>query len=169
MSDCVVSQSGVIVCKRPEAHPLLKGTDTKHTDFLKKAAECYSGGIPKGLPRICSENSEDACTWHYFSPLLHDEAERTRVLTQLLRDAFVDTIPTQVLEAVPSAELQFWPKLRPPPSRPQREGPSEPDVLIKLGREALVLLEAKYRSKVSERTSYDSERDQVIRLLDVGS
>ena len=73
------------------------------------------------------------------------------------------------MDAIPSAELTLWPKLPPPPSRPQREGSSEPDVLIDLGDQGLILVEAKYRSDVSERTTYDETRDQVIRLIDVGS
>ena len=32
-----------------------------------------------------------------------------------------------------------------------------------------MLVEAKYKSDISERTTYDDERDQVIRLIDVGS
>ena len=65
----VVTESGVVVWKTPEAHPLLKHTDTCHPDFLRKAEELFSKGKAKGLPRICSQNSEDACTWYYFSPL----------------------------------------------------------------------------------------------------
>ena len=42
-------------------------------------------------------------------------------------------------------------------------------MVVKIGREALLLVEAKYRSDVSERTTYDGQRDQVIRLIDVGS
>ena len=40
--------------------------------------------------------------------------------------------------------------------------------MITLGR-ALVLIEAKYKSGVSIKTTYDDMRDQVIRLIDVGS
>ena len=69
MGDFVVSESGVIVWKTPEAHPLLKDTGTCHPDFRRKAEELFSKGKVRGLPRICSQNSEDACTWHYFSPL----------------------------------------------------------------------------------------------------
>ena len=168
-SDYIVTASGVIVWKTPEVHPLLKHTDTSHPDFLGKADELFSKGKAKGLPRICSENSEDACTWHYWSPLLHDEQKKTLVLTRLLREALPKDVSSQIFEAVPSAEVQFWPKLNPPASRSQKEGPSEPDVMIILGRRAMVLVEAKYQSPVSESTKYDRERDQVIRLLDVGS
>ena len=78
-------------------------------------------------------------------------------------------MPCNVIEAVQCAKLQFWPELPPPSSRPHKEGLSEPDVLIKVGQQAVVLVEAKYKSDVSESTTYDSERDQVIRLIDVGS
>ena len=169
MADHVVTSSGVRVWKTPEAHPLLRHTDTTHPWFLDKLAEKYSRGRAGGLPRILSENSEDARTWYYFSPLLSDREGRIKVLDRLIRQSFPDAVSTQVLDAIPSAEVALWPKLSPPPSRPQREGPSEPDVLTRLGEVGLVLVEAKYRSDVSERTTYDDTRDQVIRLMDVGS
>ena len=165
----VVSASGVTVWKTPEEHPLLRHTDTTHPDFLRKASEAFDRGIQRDLPKMCSENSEDARTWYYFSPLLSDESRRSQALTRMLRDAFAGAVPPSVIAAVQSAELRFWPKLGPPPSRPRREGPSEPDMLIEVGRQALVLVEAKYKSPVSESTKYDKARDQVIRLLDVGS
>ena len=169
MNDYVVSDSGVKVWKSPDVHSLLQHTDTMHPSFLDKLTETYSRGKVRGLPRILSENSEDARTWHYFSPLLRDGAERTQILERLLTQSFPEAISPQLLDAIPSAELIFWPKLSPPPSRPQKEGASEPDILIRLGNQGLVLVEAKYRSDVSERTTYDETRDQVIRLIDVGS
>ena len=169
MSDYVISDSGVKVWKTPDSHPLLKHTDTTHPAFLDKLAETYSRGKVRGLPRILSENSEDARTWYYFSQLLHDNMDRARVLENLIRGSFPESISPQVLEAIQFAELIFWPKLYPPPSRPKREGPSEPDILVKLGQQAVVLVEAKCRSGVSEKTTYDKTRDQVIRLIDVGS
>ena len=169
MDDYVVSDSGVKVWTTPEAHPLLRQTDTTHPSFLDKLAETYSRGRVSGLPRILSENSEDACTWYCFSPLLSGGAHKNQVLEELLRRSFPEAASSQVLDAIPFAELIFWPKLSPPPSRPQREGDSEPDVLIRLGGQGLVLVEAKYRSGVRERTTHDKTRDQVIRLIDVGS
>ena len=156
MDGYVLSDSGVKVWTAPEAHPLLRHTDTAHPAFREKLAETYSRGKVKGLPRVLSENSEDACTWYYFSPLLHDESGKARVLTNLLTQSFPDDVLSQVLKAAPKAEVEFWPKLLPPPCRPQKEGPSEPDVVVKIGREALLLVEAKYRSDVSERTTYDA-------------
>ncbi len=121
------------------------------------------------MPRILSENSEDARTWHYFSPLLRDGADRNQVLERLIRQSFPEAVSAQVLDAIPSAEVIFWPKLSPPPGRPQKEGASEPDILIRLGNQGLMLVEAKYRSDVSERTTHDETRDQVIRLIDIGA
>lgn len=169
MDDYIFSDSGVKVWTTPDAHPLLRHTDTTHPSFLDKLAETYSRGKVRGLPRILSENSEDARTWHYFSPLLRDGAERTRVLEGLLTHSFPEAVSPHLLDAIPSAELILWQNLSPPPTRPQREGASEPDVLIRLGNQGLVLVEAKYRSDVSERTTYDETRDQVIRLIDIGS
>ncbi len=169
MDDYVVSNSGVRVWKTPENHPLLRDTDTTHPSLLAKLTDKYSQGKVRGLPRILSENSEDARTWYYFSPLIHDNAMKTEVLERLMRQAFSGGVSPQVLEAIPFADVICWPKLSPPPSRPIREGPSEPDVLIRLGDQGLALVEAKYGSPVSEQTKYDQTRDQIIRLIDVGS
>ena len=169
MSEFVVTASGVRVWRSPEDHPLLKQTDTSHPALRGKLAETFPPRTAEGLPKILSENSEDARTWYYFSPLLNDEPQRSRVLTHLLRQAFAAALPPHVFKAIPSARLEFWPKLPPPPSRPQREGASEPDLLIRLGESALVVVEAKCQSGVSEFTTFDRDRDQVIRLIDAGS
>ena len=169
MGDYVISNSGVKVWKTPESHPLLKYTDTSHPAFKDKLSETYSRGLVKRLPRICSVNSEDARTWHYFSPLLSDTQRKVEELTSLLRQGFPETLSDQAMDIVSGAELEFWKKINPPPSRPTKEGPSEPDILIAMRKHAIVLVEAKYLSDVSEKTTYDKARDQVIRLIDVGS
>lgn len=171
MDDYILSDSGVKVWKTPKSHPLLKHTDTTHPALLGKLQETYFRGKVKGLPKICSINSEDAQTWYHFSPLLSDSQKRARKLTDLLRQSFPETLPGHALEATTHAELSFWHGIAPPPSRLEfkRERPSEPDVLIKLPQLAIVLVEAKYRSDVCERTKHDETRDQVIRLIDVGS
>ena len=92
MDDYIVSDSGVKVWRTPDARPLLRHTDTTHPWFLDKLAETYSRGKVRGLPRILSENSEDARTWHYFSPLLRDGEERTQVLERLLTQEEVNDI-----------------------------------------------------------------------------
>lgn len=169
MSEFVLSSSRIRVWRRPEDHPLLRQTDTAHPAFQGKLSERFPPSIAEGLPKVLSENSEDARTWHYFSPLLRDEPQRSRVLTQLIRQSFFGAAPPQVFKDIPAAKLEFWPKLPPPPSRPQAEGDSEPDVMITLGKSAVILVEAKCHSGVSEFTKFDRKRDQVIRLIDVGS
>jgi hypothetical protein len=171
MSDYIISDSGVRVWKNPESHPLLKHTDTTHPAFLDKLAEIYSKGKVKGLPRICSMNSEDARTWHYFSPLLFDIQKKTLILTRLLSQAFPEAFHFSALDNILCPDLKLWQRIYPPPSRLEfiKEGPSEPDLLIELTQRAVVLVEAKYSSGVSEKTTHDKVRDQVIRLIDVGS
>ena len=88
MDDFVVSDSGVKVWTTPEAHPLLRHTDTTHPSLLEKLYETYPTGRARGLPKILSENSEDARTWFYFSSLLRDCAARNRVLGRLVRQSF---------------------------------------------------------------------------------
>ncbi|MCY4082889.1 MAG: hypothetical protein OXF54_21785 [Caldilineaceae bacterium] len=169
MSEFVVSSSKTRVWRRPEDHPLLRQTDTAHPAFQGKLTERFPPSIAEGLPKVLSENSEDARTWHYFSPLLSDEPQRTRIMTQLIRQSFFGSVPPQVFKDIKAAKLEFWPKLPAPPSRPQVEGDSEPDLLISLGQSAVILVEAKCQSGVSEFTTFDRKRDQVIRLIDVGS
>jgi len=61
--------------------------------------------------------------------------------------------------------------LEPPPAlRLSQKDEGEPEVDILIENEACVwVVEAKYRSDVSERTTNNPERDQVLRNLDVGS
>lgn len=169
LSEFVVSASRAKVWKRPEDHPLLRHTDTTHPAFQGKLAERFPPSIAEGLPKVLSENSEDARTWYYFSPLLNDERQRTRVLTQLIRQSFFSAVPPQVFKDIPLATLQFWPQLSPPPSRPKVEEMSEPDLMIKLGQSAVIFVVARSQSGVSEFTTFDRNRDQVIRLIDAGS
>lgn len=75
-----------------------------------------------------------------------------------------------------SAVLYFWhgkdtPDLRlePPPTLGWREGLTEVDLLVAIADEALVSVEAKYRSSVAAGVKHRSDRDQVVRNVDVGS
>ena len=168
MNDFLLSDTGIKVWRTPDCHPLLRSTNLAHTAFRAKLSETYSRGKVRGLPRILSRNSEDALTWFTFSPLITDVDRRYEVVGNLFEVAFPESDSGKVGTATHSAEMVFWPKLRPPPSRTVREGSSEPDIMIILGR-ALILVEAKYKSGISTNTTYDSTRDQVIRLVDVGS
>ena len=169
LNEFVVSSTRTRVWRRPEDHPLLRQTDIAHPAFRSKLTDRFPPSIAEGLPKVLSENSEDARTWHYFSPLLRDEPQRTRVLTQLIRQSFFGAVPPRVFKDIATASLRFWPKLPAPPTRPQSEEDFEPDLLITLGQSAVVFVEARCQSGVSEFTSFDRKRDQVIRLIDVGS
>ena len=171
MAEFILSDSGGKVYTSPQFHPLLKQTDLEHDDVSRKLRrDVYRRGIVKGMSYLNSENSEDACTWFYFSSWLRDKKRRRRELQSLLKKAF-PSIDNKILNRSGDAEISFWPKLSPPPTRPWpiREGPSEPDLMVELGKEALVLVEAKYKSGISSKTTYDPRRDQIIRLIDVGS
>lgn len=172
----VTSYGGVRVYKRLEDHPLLSGTDLSHPDLLRKAEECFTRGNVKGLPKICSENSEDALTWHHFSPLLKPTGETGKWLKFFLDEALDGRASPGARAGTASAQLHFWHGRKtlnnvysPPPSRACREGDTEVDLTIELGRHALVFVEAKHKSPVQMRTKYDETRDQIIRNVDVGS
>jgi len=172
----IISKSGVKVYRKPEYHPLLKGTNLSHCDFLRKMKETFPKHIAEGLPKICSENSEDALTWYYFNPLLSGTGDYKRKwLKAFLRNSLwhiPNNIPTKNLE---DAKILFWrgkeksPIINPPPNLKQKEGNTEVDVIIKIPEKAIIFIEAKHISPLSSGTTYDSSRDQIIRNLDVGS
>lgn len=176
MSHYVKSKSGVVVYKDPCYHPLLATTNLYHNDFVRKASETFDKGEEKCLPKICSENSEDALTWHFFSPLLDMPSDVKQIfITRVMEKAFQRKIEREVCSVLSDAELLFWhgreaePFFKPPESRPLREGKTEVDLAILAYPEALIFVEAKNRSEVAMRTRYDEKRDQIIRSIDVGT
>jgi hypothetical protein len=62
--------------------------------------------------------------------------------------------------------VDFWTPVPPPSVRAHIEGASEVDVRFSFGN-TVVLVEAKYMAPLSTRTTYDEQRDQLVRLLDV--
>jgi hypothetical protein len=172
----VVSYSGVVVWKSPQEHPMLCHTDINHPDFQRKAVETYQRGQVRGLPRICSENSEDARTWFLFSPLLENSKQRELVLAKLLSQAFSGEIDAASYEKLDTAHLHFWHgketptrQLVPPPSLPFKQGLTEVDLIVTVEKQMLVFIEAKYHSRISYGVTHASGWDQVIRNIDVGS
>jgi len=170
----LVTTSGVKVYRKPEYHPLLSGTDLSHPDFLRKLSERFPKHIADGLPRICSENSEDARTWHHFSPLLSATREdKNKWIETFLTKAFENTPESVVPEIFQDIEILFWrgrevsPYFDPPPNL--EEGRTEVDVSIVIPDVAIIFVEAKYKSPISTGTTHDVSRDQVIRNIDVGS
>lgn len=179
-SKFILSKTGVKVYVRPEYHPALKGTDLLHPDFRRKAGELFGGTSRRdviGLPRICSENSEDAQTWHYFSPLLSTTNKKKAAwLKNFLTESLGHPLDENLNGMLSVAELMFWrgkkekPFYSPPPTLSARcpEGKTEVDLTISLEK-AVVFVETKYKSEVAESTTHCRERDQIIRNIDVGT
>jgi hypothetical protein len=168
------SESGVVVYRDPEYHPLLRGTDLAHPDFRRKLSEVYPRGRVVGLPRMCSENSEDARTWHVFSPLLTQADRRASFLRDVLETGLGRGLPWLDTDTLAASELGFWwgrdagvPQYPPPDSLPLPEGNTEVDLTICVPGLVLVFLEAKWRSGLGITTR--SGRDQACRNVDVGS
>lgn len=171
----ILTDSGVKVYKKPKYHPYLKGTDLKDPDFLNKQKEVFKRGKASNLPKICSENSEDALTWHYFSPLkTAADREKERWIREFIRKAFGKNVD-KGFNNLGEAEVMLWrgkevePYMVPPKSYPRKEGKTEVDVILSIPSEAIIFVEAKYKSPISKRTTHDPERDQIIRNIDVGT
>jgi hypothetical protein len=112
-----------------------------------------------------SENSEDALTWNVFRSL--QQVDPTLWFPRLFARAFgrkVEKLPQLI-------GVYLWPTVSPPPALrffQKDEGDSEIDILIET-EYAVWFIEAKYKSDVSERTTNDPKRDQILRNIDVGS
>ena len=168
------SDTGVVVYHRAASHPLLRDTDLVHPDFQRKLSEVYTQGRVRGLPKICSENSEDARTWHVFSPLLSQPDRRAPFLRRMLETGLAHPLPWLDSAALERAEMGFWwgrdagvQQYPPPDTLPLPEGNTEVDLTIRVSGLALVFLEAKWQSGLSVTTR--SRRDQACRNVDVGS
>lgn len=171
------SKRDVKVYCKPEYNPTLMGTNLLYPDFVRKTKEVFgkASGSVRGLPRICSENSEDAMTWKYLSPLLDMTREGKRIWLQLfLEEAFGTRLDSSVAESLTDAQIMFWrgrkaePFYAPPPDLGFAEGNTEVDVSIQSSK-TLIFVEAKYNSEIALRTSHSSVRDQIIRNIDVGT
>lgn len=168
------SDTGVVVYRRAEYHPLLRDTDRTHPDLRRKLEEVYPQGRVRGLPRICSENSEDARTWHVFSPLLLRADRRAPFICRMLETGLGRPLTWLDADALAGVELGFWwgrdagvQQYPPPESLPFPEGKTEVDLTIRVPGVGLVFLEAKWHSGLSATTR--SGRDQACRNVDVGS
>ena len=171
----ILTDSGVKVYKKPKYHPYLKGTNLKDPDFLNKNKEVFRRGKANNLPKICSENSEDALTWHHFSPLKTAVSrEKERWIKAFLRKAIGKNVNIGFYN-LGEAEVMLWrgkevaPYMFPPKSYPRNEGKTEVDAIISIPGEAIIFVEAKFKSPISKRTTHDPGRDQIIRNIDVGT
>ena len=121
----------------------------------------YSRGIVKGLSYLGSENSEDAMTWNVFKTLekLNPEKWFSEIFPYITLEE-----DEQFLDPM----LRFWDKYFPPMLRPLPEGETHVDLTIETSKK-LIFIEAKYKADISKNTKHDSNRDQIIRNIDVGS
>lgn len=171
------SKTGVKVYRKPDYHPSLKDTNLSHPDIVRKARELFGKrhGRVAWLPKICSENSEDAQTWSHFSHLLSVSPKTKRDwLKTFLEEALERSPKEDLARMLLNPELLFWrgkkedPLYIPPPNLGFEEGNTEVDLTI-LGKKAIVFVEAKYRSEIGMRTTHHPNRDQIIRNIDVGT
>jgi len=171
------SKTGVKVYLKPEYHPALKGTDLFHPDFVRKAKELFGSkhGKVRGLPKICSENSEDAQTWMHFSPLLFMSPQKKGKWLEAFLGKSLERKPKEALvKMLPKAKQEFWrgkkakPMYAPPPNLGYSEGNTEVDLTI-LAEKAVIFVEAKYHSEIGMRTTHFPNRDQIARNIDVGT
>jgi hypothetical protein len=175
----VITESGVRVYKRWQDNVVILPGDESDPDLLRKAKELFDRGRAKGLPRIASENSEDALMWSVFS-VLRRHGRDGKWLPELWARAFDCPFPLAPSRSLEDVRVAFWrgredplekggDLFGPPPDRPKPEGETEVDVVVTAGRELLLFIEAKLHSEVSRQTKHDPARNQVLRSLDVGS
>lgn len=145
------------------------------------------------MKHLRSENSEDALTWNVFSTLKN--LAPNFWVRKLLESRFGNKKEFEEL-TFDGAGVIFWGKVVPPRSRLQYmashpglcttdnkrlreierrsrkgkplEGNTEVDVQI-VTKDILVCIEAKYLSPLSLHTTWDDNRDQIIRNVDVGT
>jgi hypothetical protein len=117
------------------------------------------------IEHLRSENSEDALTWNVFRTFR--QIDPTLWFPRLFAQAF----HAECEIPVDTVRMRLWPSVSPPPSLrlfQKDEGDSEVDVVLET--EYLVwFVETKYRSDVSTRTTNNPKRDQILRMIDVGS
>ena len=121
----------------------------------------YDRGIVKGLSYLCGENSEDAMTWNIFKTLEKSNPKSwfSGLFPQIILEKdeqFIDPM------------LRFWDKYFPPLSRSFPEKETHVDLAIETSNK-LIFIEAKYKTDISKNTPHDPNRDQIIKIIDVGS
>lgn len=151
----VISETGVKVFKDFRDNLI---TDRDEEEVIKQGKSwLYMRGNVKGLSYLGSENSEDALTWNVFRSFMKEPSEKW----------FSELFPVRI-DKGETVRFHFWKEFPPPLQRLVPEGNTHVDLTVEAEKK-LIFVEAKYRSEISNRTSHDSERDQIIRNMDVGS
>lgn len=108
-------------------------------------------------------NGEDAVTWNVFRSLR--QIDSAVWLPELFRAAF----PTQTSPHCEHAAVDLWRTIGPPPGLVDGDdGESDIDVVIETPLWAWII-EGRLHGDMAGRTTTRADRDQVLRLIDVGS
>lgn len=117
---------------------------------------------PKKLEHLRSENSEDAITWNTFRTL--QQMDPKIWLPRLFQGTFKIPFPYKNAFVL----IKLWELISPPNSLATPERVSEVDIMLETDNFVWVI-EAKYKSDISLGTTYNPDRNQIIRNIDVGS
>lgn len=173
------ARTAPIPAPAPNAFPIL---------FRDRFQRIAKAGKREDLQRmLCSPQSEDWVTWNLFQLLLAQRPDQwwEEMLAAARRDN-PDLLVPEVNRA--SLALELWRVVPPPPGyeaasreRMRRcgnpdwvgrsmnpkpvEGPSEIDIAIE-NAQVLLYAEAKLGSDISLRTTYDPQRNQILRNID---
>ena len=142
--------------------------DFRDNLIIDRYEPLFAGMRASKLKHFRSANSEDAVTWNVFRTLR--QIAPMVWLPELFNTAFAPQSAAKERDHVESATVDLWQSVAPPPSLliEGDEGESEIDVVIETP--SLVwFIEAKLGSDISMRTTTRSNRDQVLRNIDVGS
>lgn len=113
------------------------------------------------LEHLKSKNSEDAMTWNVFRSLKQIDPK------SWLPNIFSKSFQMNFEYTVDFIDIDLWRRLNPPTNYDTAEGSSEIDIIIETD-DFVWILEAKYKSDISIRTTNNKNRNQVIRNIDVG-
>jgi len=118
--------------------------------------------IYSGNQIVLHTGSEDVLTANIFG-----------IIKNLDHDVWFKNFLCETLDAqidgkeFEDSKFYFWKRYQSPREYNKKEGSSEIDVTLELVG-TVVFVEAKYRSGLATGTTYDKERDQIVRNLDVG-
>jgi hypothetical protein len=126
---------------------------------------CPPFHVRKGnCPLIVRTTSEDLLTANVFGILKNLDPKIW--LRRLLGEAIKGQDFSQ--HSFEDLSFEFWKKYRPPINRATREGVSEVDVTLSY-KDGVIFIEAKYLAPISQKTTHDADRNQIIRYLDLAA
>jgi len=126
---------------------------------------CPPFHVRKGnCPLIVRTTSEDLLTANVFGILKNLDPKVW--LRKLLGEAIKGKDFSR--HSFENLSFEFWKKYRPPINREKKEGISEVDVTLTYN-DGVIFIEAKYLAPISQKTTHDADRNQIIRYLDLAS